>query len=491
MLHSAHEEVKLQLAVRWPLLAGSIAFLGGVAAATALDLATYVPIAVATVVASLIGCGLARAFAQPGLLAGILLIGVGLVGAALVVASHRSFPLIAEGQTLTAHEVTVVSSPERLATGQRAYVDTVVDGQPLRLRATLRTQVPLEYGAQLLIDGQVEPPRRDPAWNEQGFLRAHRAHGRLIASSVEVLGTRQGHPVLMRLHDFRAWLLDRLKRSLAAPEVGLAAGVLLGDQGGLSERLEDAFRRTGTTHILVVSGSNVLIVAWIVQQLLVGAGRKLAGLGTVLTLLSFIVLSGADASVIRATVFYIFVLLAQLTGQRVHAPTLVAWVAALMALVNPWIILYDISFQLSFAAVLGLLTFAPWLARMFRTWWAEQFLAPTLAAQLGTLPVLIYHFGTTSVIAPLANLLIVPLIPIVMAGAAATLVVPWLPVVAWVTEGVATIVLWLVTTLSTVPFSQLNVEAHHAAWTLAAVGLVVGCLIIRLRMRVVGARRFG
>ena len=479
MLHWKYWEVKLSVVRDWPLLVGSLALSTGMIIGTLFALNSFIPLLAFVFVGSILAM---IGWSLPAVRAAWFLLGLGVLGMGLVVVSMRTHPVLHIIEEVQDARVLVVSAPQQLAVGQRAFVDlTRTGGRTVRVRATMNTSETLRYGTVLTVTGTLAPPEVTPTFNERGYLRAHRAAGTLDASQVQLIGERSGWLPMRVLYDVRAWLVRRIDHAIHSPQSTVVNGVLLGDQGSLSADLEEVFRRTGTTHILVVSGSNVVIIAWVVQRLLSRFGRRFSAFATFIVLASFVVVSGADASVIRATVFYAFILLAQLTGQRLHAPTLVAWVATLMALTNPWILLYDVSFQLSFSAVLGLLLFAPWLSRVLPGWLSQEYLAPTLAAQVGTLPVLMYQFGSASIVAPLANLLVLPIVPIVMLGGVLTLVVPWLQVFSWTTEGVTTVLIWIVRVLGRFRYASFELPAHHLVWTGLACTLVAVCTWLAVR----------
>lgn len=407
---------------------------------------------------------------------------IGLTGIGMLIASLHWLKTDLATEQSGSFLITVKSSPITKLSGQLVYID-FEDGQ--RLRATFPGQVNLEYGQIYQVSGKIEPPRQDVDFNEKGFLLAHRATGRLLIREFELVG-RRGNFVLVKLHQFKRWLSGRLSKLFSGSKEQLIAGVLIGDNSNISSDLEEIFRRTGTSHILVASGSNVLIIAWVAAALLGYLGPKRAAVMSVLLVACFVVVSGADASIVRAGIFYLLVVGATFTGRRVHALTLATLVALVMALINPWLILHDVAFQLSFAAVLGLLVFSDWLLENLKMLPFAEILAPTLAAELATLPILIFHFGQVSLIAPLANLVVNPLIPLLMAGSALSLCLPWLVILPWVTEGLAVIVIEIINRLSQLEWASYQLPAHHLGWTLSSIALIV---IIYLVKRIYGPKQ--
>lgn len=218
-----------------------------------------------------------------------------------------------------------------------------------------------------------------------------------------------------------------INRLLPEPEASLLNGILLGIRGGIPQDLYNQFNATGTSHIIVISGSNISLV--VALLLLVGQrliGRKRATWLALVGVALYTVMVGADAAVVRAAVMgglYVFAL--QLGRPNATRNTLFAagW---LMTMQNP-LVLWDVGFQLSFMATLGLVVLVPVLHAIGGRWIpARSFLAEavwvTLAAQIATAPLILYQFGRLSFVSLLANFLIVPAQPPVMlAGGAATI----------------------------------------------------------------------
>ncbi|MBI4032788.1 ComEC/Rec2 family competence protein [Candidatus Berkelbacteria bacterium] len=469
--------VKVRFVSDWPLACGASALLVGLVVGSLLSPESASLLLLLAALSAVFGFGLALVRATAWLALPILML-VGIMAAGSVLLRAARQPLVTTQQTVEGLAVTVVSAPVERERFTQAYVDLADDR---RLRAEWPAGESVRYGDQLVVSGMITPPEVTPEFDEARFLRAHGARGTLNATSVEQLTTRGGNPVLRALHDLRLFLLDRLDRALGSPANAVVAGIVFGEQSRLAPALVEAFRRTGTSHLLVASGSNLIIFAAIVAHLAAPLGRWRRIWLTLLVLAAFVVLAGFESSIVRAAGFASLGALAELTGRRIHWPTLIAAVAAVMALQNPWIIVGDIGFQLSFAAVLGLGLFESVLAARLPGAFLKEFLAPTLAAQLTTLPILIVHFGQASLIAPLANLLAVPFALPLMAGGLATAILPALRVIAWATEGAATLFLWVVTGLATVPWASTTVSISRVAWVSASLLLIVVALVFRQR----------
>src|SRR5690606_33291953 len=261
----------------WPVLVGGLAMIGGMGVGSWLDAGYASTIFAIGALAALAGA-IAVATRQSALAGVVTVVLLAASGYGYALLRTAFMPAVPAEQSVTDHLVTVVSAPEVEPTRSRAYVDTVLAGETVRLRAAWTMPTQAQYGDIVRVSGTVLPPTVDPTFNERGFLLAHHAVGTLQAVAFEPTGQQGGSRVLRGLHAVRRWLLTRLSAALPAPQETVVAGILLGEQSALPEPVEDDFRRTGTTHILVVSGSNVLVVAAIVRLALAVFGRRTSAL---------------------------------------------------------------------------------------------------------------------------------------------------------------------------------------------------------------------
>ncbi len=222
------------------------------------------------------------------------------------------------------------------------------------------------------------------------------------------------------------------------------AGILLGVYAGIPTSVSEAFRAAGVSHIIVISGFNMTIVAGLFAVVFGRLfGRRWGAVAAVLGITLYTLLVGATASVVRAAIMAGLSLFAAQVGRRQDGLNTLAFVAALMALFNP-AVLWDVSFQLTFLATLGLVLYAEPLSRAFMnfatrrlpTTTAERIVGPvgefflfTLAAQLTTLAVMAYYFQRLSLVSLLSNPMILPAQPAVeiLGGLALILGLIWLP----------------------------------------------------------------
>ena len=305
------------------------------------------------------------------------------------------------------------------------------------------------------------------------------------ADSAEVVGEASGPTAV--LAGLRSMLLGGLNDLVPEPEAALGAGILLGVRSAIAPEINDAFATAGLTHVVAISGWNIAIVAALVAAAVRPLARRPGGRWTTaalaaMTVGGYVLLTGASPSVVRAALMAAAMLVARLGGSRAHAASALALAALVMLLAAPPV-LWDVGFQLSLLATAGLVFFGAAVERRLHRWpgWIREPVALTLAAQLTTLPVILVNFERLSLVAPIANVLVVPFVPIAMLFSALVSVVGvlngsvHLPVVsdvlAWLAGGAAWLVLrvivWLGTTVASVPHAAVDVAVPPAlaiAW---------------------------
>jgi competence protein ComEC len=343
------------------------------------------------------------------------------------------------------------------------------------------------------LGGRLElPPSDAPGFSS--FLASQGAVGTLTARTLALVGRDSGpRAVVERVR----WGIDAaLSRALPEPEAGLAAGILVGLRERVSRAVADDFTVTGLTHVVAISGWNIALVAGIATGLLraTGLARRPRSLVVIAAIVGYTLLAGAEASVVRAAVMGGVIVLAREGGRASGAAAALALACWGLLVVDPEMI-DDIGLQLSLAATAGLLAFGgraeSALRRLTRgrapRWFCET-MGVSLAAQLSTLPLILLHFGRLSLISPLANLLMAPLVPLAMLGAfAGVLVGPLLvaPVVSVVLAPLS-LLAWLplaamvrgVGLMAEVPFANVGLSAP---FSLVGAGLAVVAVVVALR----------
>jgi competence protein ComEC len=280
--------------------------------------------------------------------------------------------------------------------------------------------VEVSCGDRVLVEGKLRRPRSGGRFSYRDHLARQGIHVLLQANEeVRHLDGRGGGPLSQALSMLRGWARKRIESQLPEPQASLLVGILLGSRTSMPDEVQEAFSRSGTTHILAISGWNISIVA----AFLSAAGRHLLGqrysLGLVLAgIVLYTLFVGGGAAVLRAAVMGILYVLAQHVGRPGDGITILMASAWAMTLWSPGL-LWDIGFQLSLSATIGMLLFVPIWTEAWARWPAfiTESMAATLASQLVTWPLMAFYFRQFSLIVPLSNLLACPtLTPLMLVG---------------------------------------------------------------------------
>ncbi|HEY54514.1 MAG TPA: ComEC family competence protein, partial [Caldilineae bacterium] len=284
-----------------------------------------------------------------------------------------------------------------------------------------------EYGDRIRIRGVAATPPTFPDFDYRRFLVRKGIHTLIKRADITFLASDQGHPFWAALYSVRARASAILDQLMSQPYAALANGMILGIESGIPRELYDDFNLTGTSHVIVISGSNIAIVSGILLGLflrLFGRRKRIAVLVTIGGIILYALLVGADAAVTRAALMGILFVIAVGLGRQSTAIISLFVAAIIMFLLNP-LTVWDVGFQLSFMATLGLILFSQplqraWDARIGKripkianNLLAEALLV-TVAAQITTMPLVVFYFGRLSLISFLANLLIIPVQPPIM-----------------------------------------------------------------------------
>lgn len=211
---------------------------------------------------------------------------------------------------------------------------------------------------------------------------------------------------------------DQVRKSVDEPAASLGMGYLAGQRRGLPEDLDASLKIAGLTHIVVASGYNLTILIRFSKRLLEKRSRFAAIFTSLLLILGFILVTGFSPSMSRAGLVAGLALVAWYFGRKFHPITMLVLAAATTGLINPSYVWGDIGWQLSFAAFAGVMILAPLLQQYFfgasKPGWLRQIIGETLSAQICTLPIILFNFGSLSNVALVANILVLPLVPLAM-----------------------------------------------------------------------------
>lgn len=329
----------------------------------------------------------------------------------------------------------IVSFPEISSSSSSAIVRSesiMINGEETPVSGKLELRLPggfhLAYGDRLLLVGNLRPSAAKDTQFHTSYLARRGVYSRVYYPKITWMESNQGNMWMNSIYQLRTRARELLVHYLPVREASLLSGILLGIDWTIPRYLEDAYRATGTIHIIAISGFNITLIAWQIIHLF----RKFfyplpAAILAILAISFYTLLVGAEPSVIRAAVMGSLAIPAYFLGRRIIGIHSLTIAAAIMLAFNP-LLLWDIGFQLSFLATLGLMTLADPAIGFLTQWltarWGEVkanqlqllliLIIPTLAAQLSVSPVLLNLDGVFHLYSLPANLLILPLQPLIM-----------------------------------------------------------------------------
>lgn len=385
----------------------------------------------------------------------------------------------------------VVSDPAVTGNQQTLQLEIYsVDEQPRKFKTLLKAwHLPaFQYGDQLIGSMKFSLPKNSDQFNYGNYLAKDNIYITANQAGNLTLAPPIRFTLLRELYRIKHWVNGSIHRFLPEPHSGLLAGLLLGVKSDLSDSFKTALKNSGTSHIVALSGFNVTIIITFLLLLLRRLPRRFVWVASGILILIFVVMTGAASSVIRAAIMGWLLLLASLWGRRRSATNAVLLAVVTMVMLHPLILFYDVGFQLSVAATVGLIYCSPpffWHSRYLPKFFAEAFSA-TIGATLFTLPLIALYFGGVSWVTLGANLLVVPLVPYVMlfgfVGLILFLVVSglgWLSLLVWPLSALLfSIINWFGNLPSAfIPLSTLPV------WVPILYYLVLGIIIIYVNNR--------
>ena len=415
-------------------------------------------------------------------------IGLGLLRTEIAWQQFNHSPLESVLQQQVALTGQVIKEPETRENSTHLYVR--IDEDVVLVTTDRYSQV--RYGDEVFIEGELERPEsfttdlgRD--FNYPGYLLARGVEYKISFAQVETHSSGNGSLLIMFLLSEKQRLMDGIELSIPEPQAGLGEGLLLGVKQALGEDLEKDFRTTGIIHIVVLSGYNVmLVVAFVMFVLSVFLPRKVRFVVGIIAIIGFALIVGLSATVVRASVMASLLLIAQAYGRTYDILRALLFAGAVMICINPFLLLYDIGFQFSFMATLGLVLIAPrfesLLTEGFNKIGFKDFLIATIATQIAVLPLLLYYIGEVSLIAVVVNVLVLPLVPLAMlatflAGVVALFSINLAIPFAFVAHAVLTYIITLATFFATLPFASVSVPVFTLPFVFILYGVMAGILL--------------
>lgn len=341
------------------------------------------------------------------------------------------------------------------------------------------------YGDKIKIKGVLQKPKNFKSDDSKKFdyvsyLAKDNIHYQMFYPEIKFVSSGNGNFIKEKLFAIKNSFLGQIRKIIPEPYSSLLGGLVVGAKESLGKNLQEDFRKTGIIHIVVLSGYNVTIIAEFVMGIFSFLPSMFAMSIGAINIIFFAIMTGASATIVRASIMALFVLLARATG-RVNQITRTLFLAGfLMLLQNPTILVFDPSFQLSFMATLGLIVLSPKIEKFFHfipsKFQLKESLVAVVSTQIFVLPLLLYMMGNFSLVSIPVNLLVLLFIPVTMLFGFLAGVVSFVNVIialpfAYITYGLLAYELKIVEVFASLPFSSVHIT-YFPFWLMISVYII-------------------
>jgi competence protein ComEC len=359
----------------------------------------------------------------------------------------------------------------------------------------------LKYGDLIKINGKLEKPENFTNQNSAtttsdfdyiSYLGKDDILYKIDFAKTELISSGHGNIIKSILFNIKNTFVDNINKTISEPESSLLSGILLGAKNSIDKNTSDIFRKAGLSHIVALSGYNITVVADAILKTFSFLPRSFGFTGGVIGIILFIILTGASSTAVRAGVMALIVILAQVTRRNYQAGRALIIAGLLMVIINPKILVFDISFQLSFLATVAIIYVSPVLKTKL-SFITEKFglrdtIASTISAQILVLPLILYKMGLLSLVALPANILVLAFIPATMLFGFITgmLGFIWLPLslpFAWISWVLLAYIINVSKFFASLPFSFITISWFSFGIMLLTY-FIISCWIIYQNIKI-------
>ena len=320
----------------------------------------------------------------------------------------------------------IVDEPSIKESNQQLTTKTKIKNDTTEILLSTALDTDYKYGDEINFTGTLKKPEnfitdQGKVFDYVNYLRKDGIFYVMSYSKIEIVSRGNGNFIQSALFSAKEKFLGKMNSAISGTESLFMGGLILGEKASFSQALRQSFVNTGTIHIVALSGYNVTIVAeWIMKLFAkISFIPKNFGIGVgILAIILFIIMTGGSSTAIRAGIMATLALVARATGRNYDVARALILAAVSMIFLNPFILVYDVSFQLSMLATVAVIFLAPRIEKYF-LWVPDVFelrdiVSVTVAAYIFVFPFILYQMGNFSVVALPANALILPFIPFTM-----------------------------------------------------------------------------
>lgn len=362
------------------------------------------------------------------------------------------------------------------------------------------------YGDVLLVTGELKAPEPINGFDYPSYLGQQGIYSLMVFPEIDIVGLGKVSQPLGWIYSLRGNMSQALEKVLPEPQASLAQAITLGIRGNIPATVKEDLTKTGTAHLLAISGLHLSILTGI----MLGAGMRMWGKRhyiyiwvTMLIIWLYAMMAGMNPPVVRAAIMVSVFLIADLLGRQRSVVTALAFTAAVMVAVNPQI-LWMTSFQMSFTAMLGLVLMTPllraWGGKVIKHFrekskpvanflnMANDSISLSLGAVIGVGPLIAFYFGVVSLVSVPATILALPALPGAIVSSALTGLVGLFSLTlaqftGWLAWFFLSYILFVTRAFSTIPLSSTEVSVNIVAVLIYYIGLTITFFILRNRWR--------
>jgi competence protein ComEC len=368
-------------------------------------------------------------------------------------------------------EGVIANDPERGADKTQVMVDIFNNKKKIgRVLIFTDRYSPIKFNDTVKIKGTIKVPEKLDNFDYRGYLAKDGVSVIISYPEIEIIGSQSS--LIGQIYDFKKVLSGRIRDNLSPKLSPILEAMILGNDQKMDKETKSKLSTSGLSHVIAISGSHIVLFSAMLFEVLLflGLWRKQALLGSILFTLFYVFLVGLPASGVRAGIMVGLLFLAQLISRQSFNLRTLVMAASAMLFFNPLLLKFDLGFQLSFMAVLGIILTGPvfnqWLDVFFRNHlqWLQEIMAMTFSAQVFTLPLLISSFGYFSIVSLLSNIIVLPVTPILMALG---ILVPIFGFIVAIPCSIfLSYLMWVVDISSRVPFAVLKVNLPFIVLTI-------------------------
>jgi competence protein ComEC len=326
-----------------------------------------------------------------------------------------------------------------------------------------------KYRDKIKIEGKILVPQNLDGFDYRGYLSKSGVVVTISYPKIDIVERKYYSNFFQKfqyfVYEFKDSRSEKIKDLMPPKLSPILEAMILGNDSKMSKEVKENLSKSGLSHAIAISGSHIVLfsamIFWVL--LFLGFWRKHAIIFSMMFTLFYVFFVGMMASAFRAGIMMTMLFIAELFDRKAFNLRTLILAAFIMLIFNPLLLKYDLGFQLSFLAVLGIILMAPifnqWLS--FIKWnYLREIIAVTLTAQIFTLPILISSFGYFSIISIVTNILIAPIIaPLMGLG----ILIPFLPhFLSFLLSIPCTLLLsylmWVVDFSAQIPFAVLNIK---------------------------------